>query len=74
MEPEFKNKTTGELVSVVIFEFHNWPSLWLTKEQYHSEGGYRGWIKSQCIPVGELKKLHKININPHDFPTEEWCP
>lgn len=69
-----KSRTRGELIPAVIFEFHNWMNLWMTKKQYEAEGGYKGWIKSLQIPINEIKKVHHLLLNPKDFPTEEWEP
>jgi hypothetical protein len=68
----FKSRQTGELIPAVIFEFHNWQNLYMTKQEYEANGGYRYIIKSLEVPVGELKKVHKILLNPDDFPTEDW--
>lgn len=69
-----KSRTKGELLSYVIFEFVNWANLWLSKDQYLSYGGYRGVIKSLEIPVGEIKKVHHLIVNPKDVPTNDWEP
>ena len=69
-----KSRTKGELIPVVIFEFRDWMNLWLTKEQYQDEGGYKGVLKTFAIPVGEIKKVHHLLVNPKDFPTAEWEP
>jgi|GEM_PF-5882691 len=69
-----KSRTKGELIPVVIFEFRDWMNLWLHKSEYQFEGGYRGIIKSFQVPVGELKKVHHLLVNPKDIPDEEWQP
>ena len=69
-----KSRTKGVLIPVIIFEFHNWASLWFTKDQFNQEGGYKGVLKSQCIPISEIKKLHKLAVNPMDMPTCDWEP
>jgi hypothetical protein len=69
-----KSRTKGELIPAVIFEFHNWSNLWMTEEQYNGEGGYNGLKRSLCIPVGELKKVHHLLLNPQDFPKNDWEP
>jgi hypothetical protein len=69
-----KSRTKGELIPSVIFEFRNWQNLWFTKDQYEENGGYRGILKSLEIPVGEVKKVHHLLLNPSDFPTDDWEP
>lgn len=68
----FKSRQKGELIPAVIFEFHNWQNLYLTKAEYEAAGGYSYFIKALEVPVGELKKVHKILLNPDDFPDNEW--
>ena len=71
----FKSRTTGELIPSVIVEFRTWPSLYCTKDQWANDvGPYQKFLKSFGVPTGELKKVHRILLNPDDFPTEEWCP
>jgi hypothetical protein len=67
-----KSRIKGELISAVIFEFYNWPNLWMTKDNYEACGGYKGHIKDLEVPVGELKKVHHLLVNPSDFPTDDW--
>lgn len=67
----YKSRQTGELIPAVIFEFHNLQNLYMTKKEYEV-WGYRSVIKDLQIPVGELKKVHKILLNPDDFPECEW--
>lgn len=71
----FKSRTNGELIPSVVIEFNSWPNLYITKDQWEKDvGPYRRFIKEFQVPVGELKKIHKILLNPDDFPSEEWCP
>jgi len=69
-----KSRTKGELIPVVIFEFHNWMNLWLHKGVYELEGGYKGCLKTFEIPIHEIKKVHHLLVNPKDYPTAEWEP
>lgn len=71
----FKSRTTGELIPSVIIEFHNWQNLYMTKDQWENDvGPYSKFLKTHEVPVGEIKKVHKILLNPDDFPAEEWSP
>ncbi len=67
-----KSKTKGELIPVIIFEFNNAGNLWFTKDQYENIGGYRGTLKSMCISILDIIKVHKLLVNPQDMPTTEW--
>jgi hypothetical protein len=71
----YKSRTKGELIPAVIVEFHSLQNLYCTKDQWdNGVGPYHKFLKDNCIPVGEVKKLHRILLNPDDFPTEEWNP
>ena len=70
----FKSRTTGELIPAVVVEFHDIQNLYMTKGQYEQMGGYRGFLKSQEVSPRWIKKVHKILLNPDDFPEEEWNP
>jgi len=67
-----KSRTKGELIPSVIVEFHDLPYFYWTKEQWEYNGGYQGFLKSCEISIIEIKKVHKLLLNPHDFPTEAW--
>ncbi len=68
------SRTSGELISSVIVEFVNLPDYYFTKKQWEGVGGYRGFLSSHQMSITEIKKVHKILLNPEDFPTEEWQP
>lgn len=73
----FKSRTTGELIVAVVIEFRNWQTLVMTRDTWDLNfKTYRDFLKCLEVPVGELKKIHKILLNPDDFPSasEEWCP
>lgn len=67
-----KSDTKGELIPMVIVEFHGLPDLWLTKEQYIAEGKFIGLIKSQGFHMKEVKKVHHVLKNPDKYPTTAW--
>lgn len=69
-----KSRTAGELISSVIVEFVNLPDYYFTKAQWDSIGGYQGLLFTHEISILEIKKVHKLLLNPSDFPTEEWQP
>jgi len=69
----YKNVKGPGTIPVVIIEFHDWMDLFFNRETW-DEMGYRKFLKEFCIPVGQIKKIHKINIKPEDFPDNEWEP
>jgi hypothetical protein len=71
----FKSRTTGELILAVVVEFRSWQNLYMTRDTWDLNfKSYHHFLKEFEVPVGELKKIHRILLNPEDFPTEEWNP
>lgn len=69
---KYKSKTKGELIPAIVVEFYNAADYYWTKEQWDDAGGYIGFLKSHQISVLDIKKIHKLLLNPHDFPTTVW--
>ena len=68
-----KSRTRGELIPAIIVEFTNGvPDYYWTKDQWDDIGGYRGFLKSHEISILDIVKIHKLLLNPSDFPTEAW--
>jgi hypothetical protein len=68
----YKSRTSGELIPMIIVEFNDLPDFYWTKDQWEANGCYRGFIKNCCISIRDIKKVHKLLLNPEDFPTEVW--
>lgn len=68
----YKSDTKGDLIPVVIFQFHHLPDLWITQGQYESLGGYVGVLKNMSLSVGWIKKVHHLLKNPRKFPENDW--
>lgn len=69
---KYKSDTKGELVPTVIIEFYDLPDLWLTKDQYINEGGFKGLLKSMSICIRWIKNVHHLLKNPNAYPVHEW--
>lgn len=69
---KYKSKTKGELIPSIIIEFYNMPDYVWSKDQWEDNGGYRGFLKSHGISILDIKKIHKVLLNPQDFPTTVW--
>ncbi len=68
-----KSRTKGELIPAIIVEFNNGcPDYYLTKDQWKEFGGYKGFLKCNCISILDIKKIHKLLLNSSDFPTIAW--
>lgn len=67
------NPKNGDLTPTVIIEFHNMSDLWMTKEQYDSEGKFKGFLKSFGVPIYEINKVHHLLKYIKDYPTKEWA-
>jgi hypothetical protein len=68
-----KSRTTGELIPSVIIEFTGGQAdYYWTKDQWDDIGGYKGFLKSHSMSILDIKKVHKLLLNPSDFPTTEW--
>ena len=68
-----KSRTKGELIPAIIVEFRTGcADYYWTKEQWDDIGGYQGFLKSHEISILDILKIHKLLLNPSDFPTEEW--
>lgn len=63
-----------ELIPTVIIQFHNYPDLWMTREQYDNEGKFKGILKSLCISIKEVRQVYKPLKHPSSYPTAEWKP
>ncbi len=68
----FKSKTKGELIPSIIVEFNNMPDYYWTMDQWNDIGGYKGFLKSQSLSILDIKKVHKLLLNPEDFPIYAW--
>lgn len=72
MKKQYWNDSREGAEPVVIVEFHELPDLWLTKDQYVSEGKFKGLLRSQCLCIGWIKKVHHLLKHSSQFPTAAW--
>lgn len=63
-----------EKIPVVIIEFHDFPNLWFHKEQYETEGKFKGILKKMELSISWIKKVHHKFVSPDKFPTNDWEP
>tara|TARA_R110000782_G_C14661053_1_gene397845 strand:+ start:64 stop:288 length:225 start_codon:yes stop_codon:yes gene_type:complete len=72
MKIPVKSRTKGELIPSIIIEFHDLPDYYFSKGQWDNIGGYQGFLKSHSMSIIEIKKVHKLLLNPIDFPSGDW--
>lgn len=53
---KYVSRTTEELISVTIIEFHDSPDLWFYKQQYDNMGKFKGFLKDYSMSVNAIKK------------------
>lgn len=70
---EYKSSTTGELIPAIVVQFKSMVDFVCTKTEWEKIGEYRGFLKEYSIKPQEIKKVHKLLLNPDQFPTQEWA-
>ena len=70
---EYKSSISGELISAIVVQFKTMVDFICTKEEWEKIGEYRGFLKEYSINPKEIKKVHKLLLNPDQFPTQEWA-
>lgn len=67
-----KCTATQQSIPVVIIQFHDLQDLWMHKEEYNNYGKFIGVLKSMCISIRDVKKVHHLHKLESSFPTQEW--
>lgn len=68
----YTSDKNGELIPVVIIEFHDLNDLWLTKEQYKEMGLFKGILKEMSLSIRSIKKVHHLIKKTSSFPATAW--
>ena len=63
-----------ENIKIKRVKFHNGlPDFILSLDQWHSGGGYQGFIKDNCIAVGMINHIVDDEMSEKDFTLlEAW--
>ena len=67
-----KSRTKVELIPSVIVEFYDLADYYWTLDQWKENGSYKGFLKSHEISPRKVKKVHRLLLNPDDFPSNAW--
>ena len=59
-------------IPAVTVEFQGLEDLVMTKGEWDELGGYVGFMRSYCISIRDIKKVHYHLLKPSEFPTREW--
>lgn len=70
---EYKSATKGDLIPAIVVQFRTLVDFICRVDEWRAMGEYRGFLKEYSIKPQEIKKVHKLFLNPDQFPTREWA-
>ena len=62
----------NDMIPTVRIEFKSLPDFIISEYEYSKIGGWKGFVKENCINPKDVKKVHHILMRSQDYPTNEW--
>lgn len=61
-------------IAIVRIKFKDMPELIFDMDGYEKMGKWKGFLKTYCISIRDVKSVSYELIDVKDFPTQEWEP
>lgn len=60
--------------AIVRIKFKDMPDLILAMDEYEQMGKWKGFLKTYCMSIRDVKSVSYELIDVKDYPKEEWQP